>query len=263
MSRTLTPNNSLLAGKTILVIGGGGRLGSAFCEGIVGAGGRVVVADFDLAAATRVANDIGDDTADAAQIDITQIASVTSVIRAAVDRHGHIDGLVNSAYPRNANYGRKFEDVAYADFADNLSSHVGGIFLASQQYWAYLNEVAKPGCIVNIASIYGVIAPRFDIYNNTQMTMPVEYAAIKAAVIHLTKYMAKYFFGTATRVNCVSPGGILADQPEPFLSNYRRYCAEEGMLDRHDISGAVIFLLSDQARFVTGQNLVVDDGFSL
>ncbi|USU14155.1 oxidoreductase (plasmid) [Sphingomonadaceae bacterium OTU29THOMA1] len=261
---TTATTNASLAGRTIIIFGGAGRLGSSFCEGIAAAGGRSIVADHDGDAAQRIANGIiGTIQAEAMSVDITDTSSVEAVISKVVERYGHIDGIVNSAYPRNRNYGRRFEDVTYEDFAENLSSHVAGMFLVCRCYYDYLVKTRSKGSIINISSIYGMMAPRFEVYDGTSMTMPVEYAAIKAAVIHLTRYMAKYFFGTGVRVNCVSPGGILAEQPADFVEKYRQFCATQGMLDRTDITGAINFLLSDESRFMTGQNLIVDDGFSL
>jgi len=95
------------------------------------------------------------------------------------------------------------------------------------------------------------------------MTMPVEYACIKSAIIHLTKYMAKYFKGWNVRVNCISPGGILSGHPEQFLRNYNKHCLTKGMLDTEDVVGTLIFLLSDMSKYINGQNIVVDDGFCL
>ena len=95
------------------------------------------------------------------------------------------------------------------------------------------------------------------------MTMPVEYAAIKSALIHLTKYMAKYLKDKNVRVNCISPGGILDKQPESFLEQYKSNCLSKGMLDPEDIMGALVFLLSDASKFINGQNIIVDDGFTL
>jgi NAD(P)-dependent dehydrogenase (short-subunit alcohol dehydrogenase family) len=69
--------------------------------------------------------------------------------------------------------------------------------------------------------------------------------------------------GRGVRVNCISPGGILDRQPEAFLEAYKSYCNEKGMLDPQDISSTLIFLLSDASRYITGQNLIVDDGFTL
>ena len=93
--------------------------------------------------------------------------------------------------------------------------------------------------------------------------MPVEYAAIKSGLIHLTKYMAKYFKGKNIRVNTISLGGIEDKQPESFLRAYKEFCLNKGMLNAKDISGTVLFLLSDLSEYVNGQNIVVDDGFTL
>ncbi len=100
-------------------------------------------------------------------------------------------------------------------------------------------------------------------YDNTPMTMPVEYAAIKSGLIHLTKYMAKYFKGMNIKVNALSPGGILDKQPESFLEKYKEKCLNKGMLENSDLKGTLVYLLSDMSKYVNGQNIVVDDGFSL
>jgi NAD(P)-dependent dehydrogenase (short-subunit alcohol dehydrogenase family) len=177
-------------------------------------------------------------------------------------RHGRIDALVNNAYPRNGNYGKKLEDVMYADFCENVNTHLGGYFLVAQQFCIAFKDQGF-GNVVNISSIYGSMAPRFEIYEGTLMTMPVEYAAIKSAIEHLTRYFAQYFKGTGIRVNSLSPGGILAEQPDNFLAAYKKHCATKGMLDAHDLLGALMFLLSDESAFMNGQNLIIDDGFSL
>ena len=173
-----------------------------------------------------------------------------------------IDALVNNAYPRNKNYGRKFEDVTYEDFCENVNMHLGGYFLMMQQFAEHFKKQGH-GNIINIASIYGVIAPRFDIYDNTDMTMPVEYAAIKSAIIHLTKYVAKYYKGYNIRVNCISPGGIYNNQPEPFIKSYNEYALNRGILDSSDITGILLFLLSNESKYINGQNIIVDDGWTL
>ena len=95
------------------------------------------------------------------------------------------------------------------------------------------------------------------------MTMPVEYAAIKSGLIHLSKYMAKYFKGKNIRVNTISLGGIEDKQPEAFLKAYKEFCLNKGMLNPNDIAGTLIYLISDLSKFVNGQNIVVDDGFTL
>jgi NAD(P)-dependent dehydrogenase (short-subunit alcohol dehydrogenase family) len=254
-----------LTDKVVVVTGGAGLLGQQFCKAIVTSGGIAVVADRDFAGANRVADELGQQykgRASALALDITNKESIATAITTLHKRYGIIDGIVNNAYPRNAQYGRKMEDVTYTDFCENVSMHLGGYFLVAQQFAAYFRGQGH-GNIVNMSSIYGVIAPRFEVYSATSMTMPVEYAAIKSGILHLTRYMAKYLKGTGIRVNAISPGGILDHQPEEFVAKYNALCLNKGMLDKNDISGTLIFLLSDASIYVNGQNLVVDDGFSL
>lgn len=256
---------NLLSGKTVLVTGGAGLLGRTFCNAIAASGGCAIVADINLAAATEVANEINVRNprgALAIGFDITSKSSITNAFAAAVAETRTIDAVVNNAYPRNRNYGRPLESVEFEDFTENLSLHLGGYFLVSQQA-AQLFLTQGGGTIVNMSSIYGIMAPRFSIYADTSMTMPVEYAAIKSGVVQLTRYFAQYFKGKNIRVNAISPGGIEDGQPETFLNAYRSHCAGKGMLDTADLAGTLVFLLSDMARHINGQNIIVDDGFSL
>lgn len=255
----------MLTNKVIVITGGAGLLGRRFCSAVAEQGGIVVVADVDGTGAAHVAEQLASQyhgRVEAASLDITNSESVTTLIAKIQKQYGRMDAVVNSAYPRNRNYGRKLEDVTYEDFCENVGLHLGGYFLVMQQFGLFFKKQGD-GNIVNIASIYGTMTPRFDMYKGTSMTMPVEYAAIKAAVIHLTRYFAQYFKVEGIRVNCISPGGIIDNQDEEFLQEYNSRCGDKGMLDPQDISGSLLFLLSDASKYITGQNLIVDDGFSL
>jgi len=255
----------VLSNKVIVVTGGAGVIGRAFIAGIAKNGGLAVVADIDAGAAARVAEElrgVGAGSVEASELDITSKKSINALIEDLMQRHGRIDAVVNNAYPRNKNYGRRLEDVTYEDFCANVDSHLGGYFLVAQQFCMAFKAQGH-GNLINMSSIYGSMAPRFEVYEGTPMTMPVEYAAIKAAVVHLTRYFAQYFKKSSIRVNCISPGGILDDQPDSFMRKYSEHCGVKGMLSPDDVTGALLFLLSDETRFVTGQNLIVDDGFSL
>jgi len=256
----------LLQDQVIVVTGGAGLIGRSFVSTILEQGGIAVIADRDEAAGAVVvkAQRSEDPEAQAAFIktDITSKHSLQELIALLHERYGRVDAVVNNAYPRNAQYGRKFEDVEFDDFNQNVGMHLGGYFLTSQQFAAYFAKQGR-GSIVNMASIYGVVAPRFEVYGDSSMTMPVEYAAIKSAVVHLTKYLASYFKGSGIRVNCISPGGILDAQPEAFLVRYNSHSLSKGMLEPRDLQGALLFLLSNMSQFVNGQNIIVDDGWSL
>jgi NAD(P)-dependent dehydrogenase (short-subunit alcohol dehydrogenase family) len=255
----------MLNGKVVVITGGAGLLGRVFSAAVADAGGVAVVADVNLTAAERVAQEINSARpggAAPAQLDITDSESVNSLIESLHGRHGRIDAVVNNAYPRNKNWGRKLEDVTYGDFCENMDMHLGGYFLVMQRFSLYFKSQGF-GNIVNLASIYGTMVPRFEIYAGTRMTVAVEYAAIKSAIIQLTRYFAQYFKHDGVRFNCLSPGGILDNQPESFLKHYNDHCGTKGMLDSKDISGTLIYLLSDASRYVTGQNIIIDDGFAL
>jgi NAD(P)-dependent dehydrogenase (short-subunit alcohol dehydrogenase family) len=243
----------LLQDKVVVVTGGAGLLGRAFCQAISESGGVAVVADLKESTHGRV---------DFRRVDINDAGSLEELLEGLKRRYGRIDALVNNAYPRNASYGRKLEEVTRADFCENLALHLGGYFLASQKFIGFFRGQGH-GNIINMGSVYGFLAPRFELYQGTPMTMPVEYAVIKAGVLQLTKYLASYLVGQNIRVNAISPGGIEDNQPASFQKAYREFCSSRGMLEARDVCGALLFLLSDLSAFMNGQNLVVDDGFSL
>jgi NAD(P)-dependent dehydrogenase (short-subunit alcohol dehydrogenase family) len=254
----------LLNNKTVLIAGAGGLLGSRLVPAALQQGVNVVAADINVTAMKERLAGVGVKLDNSAisfvELDVTDEVSVKAFFE---NQDKLLDGAVNTTYPRNKTYGKHFFDVSLDSFNDNLSLHLGSAFLFTQQAAAYFKRHEQPFSLVNISSIYGVIAPKFDIYDNTPMTMPVEYAAIKSAIQHLSKYAAAYVNDSRFRINCVSPGGIFDHQPDAFLEAYKNNTHGAGMLDVGEVVGSVLFLLSEQSRYVTGQNIVVDDGFSL
>ncbi|ENM5927026.1 SDR family oxidoreductase [Vibrio mimicus] len=254
----------LLENKTIVVAGAGGLLGTRMVPALLKQGAHVIAADIHLEVMReRLASlgvDLQDEKLRCYELDVTTEENVKAFFNQQVQ---HIDGAVNATYPRNKTYGKHFFDVSLESFNENLSLHLGSAFLFTQQSAAYFKRQQQPFSLVNISSIYGVVAPKFEIYNNTPMTMPVEYAAIKSAIQHLNKYVVSYVNDSRFRINCVSPGGIFDHQPDAFLQAYKEKTHGAGMLDVEEVTGSVLFLLSEQSRYVTGQNIVVDDGFSL
>jgi NAD(P)-dependent dehydrogenase (short-subunit alcohol dehydrogenase family) len=252
--------------KVVVVTGGAGLLGRSFAKKIVSSGGIAVLADINLKLAQNCIEELQanmpNGEAYAVSMDITSKNSVQSSLSDIISRFGKIDVLVNNAYPRNRNYGRKFEDVEYSDFCENVNLHLGGYFLVSQQFAKYFSKM-KSGHIITISSIYGLVSPRFDIYENTQMTMPVEYAVIKSALLHLNKYLTNLYKKSGIRFNCISPGGIFDDQPSEFINSYNKYAGQIGMLEPSNISNVLLFLISDLASAINGENITVDDGWSL
>ena len=253
----------ILKDKKILVAGAAGLLGANLVKELLAQGSKVVAADISLERLYNRLPALGID-ADNADVLLQQIdlADKTAVATMFGQLNG-LTGAVNCSYPRNKNYGKHFFDVTPEDFNENISLNLGSSFLFMQQCAVYFKRNETPFSLVNVSSVYGVVAPKFEIYNNTPMTMPVEYAAIKSGLIHLSKYVAKYVSDSRFRINLVSPGGVFDHQPGDFLNAYKKETFGKGMLDVTDVLGSIVFLLSSMADFVNGQNIVVDDGFSM
>lgn len=256
----------MLKDKIVVITGGAGLIGQEFVKAVVENDGIAIIADINeelgVAVKNKLSVELATEAIEFVQVNITDKSSLKNCIDYLSNKYEKIDALVNNAYPRNQNYGNHFFDVEYEDFVENLGLNLGGYFITSQQFSKFFLKQGF-GNIVNISSIYGVIAPKFEIYEDTPMTTPVEYAAIKSGLIHLTKYMSNYFKGMNIKVNALSPGGVLDNQPAGFLEKYRDNCLNKGMLDKSDLKGTLVYLLSDMSQYVNGQNIIVDDGFCL
>lgn len=252
-----------LKNKTVVITGGAGLIGNAFSRECVRCNANVVVVDIDEKRGNELVEEIKSSNIIFQRCDITNTNDIQNLIDTTLNKFEKIDALVNDAYPRNKNYGRKFEDVSFEDFCENVNMHLGGYFLMTQQVTKVMMK-QNYGNIINMASIYGFSAPKFEIYEETDMTMAVEYAAIKGAIINITKYLASYLGKYNIRVNSIAPGGVFNDQPESFVKRYsEKVVLGKRMANTDDLIGALIFLLSDPSKYITGQNIVVDGGWSL
>jgi len=254
---------SKLKNKTVIITGGSGLIGSVFSIISAKYGANVIIVDVNKKKSKNLVKQIkektGNDEIVYLKCDITNLNDIKKAIDMILNRFGDINVLV----PRNKNYGKKYEDVTYENFCENINLHVGGYFLITQQVSKIMMR-QNHGNIINIGSIYGFAAPRFEIYEGTEMTTPIEYAAIKGAIINLTRYLASYLGKYNIRVNCISPGGVYDHQPETFVKKYsQKVLLGKRMANVDDLTGALLFLLSDSSKYITGQNVVVDGGWSL
>lgn len=252
----------MLNDKVVLITGAAGRIGASAARGVIAEGGAVVLVDVNQPGLGALLADMPSDRAIACVADAGQPDEADRCIAEAVGRFGKLDAAIHSAYPRSQGWGTAFEDLKQEYLAEDLAGHLGGAILFSQRILSYFKQQGY-GNLIHVSSIQGVMAPKFEHYSGTNMVSPIEYSAIKAGLIAATRYLAKYYKGNNIRVNCISPGGILDNQPESFLNNYRESCNDKGMLEVDDIAGALLFLLLDQSRYITGQNIIIDDGWSL
>lgn len=244
--------NSTLKNKIIIVTGGSGLLGREIISDLSSKGALAINADINV---------VTDFAKHTLNVDITSEKSIVKGIKLVSDFYGKIDGLVNNAYPRTKDWGTKFEDITYDSWQKNVDMQMNTTFLFIQKI---MSELLKTkGSIVNMTSIYGVLGNDLTIYENTSINTAAPYSAIKGGVINFSRYLASYYGRKGVRVNCVSPGGIFDNQHETFVANYEKKVPMGRMGNPDDIAPAVSFLLSDEAKYITGQNLIVDGGWTV
>tara|TARA_B110000046_G_scaffold27782_1_gene28284 strand:+ start:207 stop:950 length:744 start_codon:yes stop_codon:yes gene_type:complete len=241
-----------LQNKIVIVTGGNGLLGSVILEQIKQEGAFCI--NFEI-------NHKTNDDLSNVECDITNKDSINHALSLVIKKYKRIDGLLNNAYPRTNDWENKFEDIELESWKQNIEWQLNSYFYMSQQVAKQMAK-QKKGSIINMASIYGVIAPDFSVYNETNMTMPAAYVAIKGGLINLTRYMASYFGPKQIRVNAVSPGGIFDNQNSIFVQNYEKKVPMRRMGSPDDIAPAVVFLLSNDSKYITGQNIIIDGGWT-
>ena len=248
--------------KTIIVTGGAGRIGSALATDLVKHGHKVLLGDINNSKLLKIKKKLNSKNIETFQGDLTTKNNIDKFIKFGVKKFKNIYAAVHCSYPTSKKFGAKLEDLDETYLKNDLQNQLGGSIIFSQRVIKYFLK-QKKGNLILISSIQGVQAPKFDHYKNLNMTSPIEYSAIKSGIISITKYLSKYYKNKNIRVNCVSPGGIKDNQPKLFTKRYRQSCNSKGLLDGEDISKLILFLLSDKSKYITGQNLIIDDGWSL
>lgn len=242
-----------------MVTGAVGQLGRRFCHALATAGASVWVTDLDEAACQAVVAQLPEEGVSHHALAL-HVADPDSVRRGMDEIQrvsGQLDILINNA---GTAVFEPFEERRFEDFMEVLKVNTGGTFLCIQQASRLMRETGTPGSIVNIGSIYGMISSDPGIYTDCNRKNSECYSASKAGIIMMTRYFAVHLATHDIRVNCVSPGGIFNRQGEDFVENYNRGTPMARMGHEDELSGAILFLASDDAAYVTGQNLVVDGG---
>lgn len=247
-----------LKGKIAVVAGGGGLIGSEIVSAFAECGAVAYTADVKpperKAASPRSGGYL--------TLDISSEKSVKQMFERVLRDNGRLDVFVNSAYPRTGDWWKKTEYVPMASWKKNLDTHLGGYFSCARAAAEAMKRTST-GSIISLSSIYGVVAPDFSLYEGTPMTMPAAYSAIKGGIISLTRYLAAYYAPHKIRVNSISPGGVLNGQPPTFVERYESKTPLSRMASPLDVAAAAVFLASDAAAYITGQNLLVDGGWTI
>jgi NAD(P)-dependent dehydrogenase (short-subunit alcohol dehydrogenase family) len=245
--------------KIILITGAAGQLGRATARNFIKKGGKVWLADSDETALDQASKDLPRESIIGSLVmDVSSQESVETAFSEITNKSSRLDVLIN-----NAGIGvfTSFWDRNFTDFMHVMAVNAGGTFLCTREALKIMKGEGN-GSIVNIGSIYGLVSSDPSIYTDCSRINSEAYSASKAAVIQLTKYFSVHAKEFGVRVNCVSPGGIFNNQGKDFVKNYSAKTPLGRMARYDEIVGAILFLSSSDADYVTGQNIIVDGGFT-
>lgn len=265
-----------LTERVAIVTGSVGLLGSEFCKTLAEAGAAIAVVDLNASASQAVADTLTKSgyKAQAFTVDITQPDSVNAMVENVLSAFGRLDILVNSAAldpkfdPDAVKKGitpGAFEDYPLDQWNAALNVNLTGMFLVTQACVKPMLAQNKKGSIINICSTYGLNGPDQSIYikdGERVAFKPVYYTVTKAGVMGFTKYLAAYYAGTDIRVNALTPGGVFNNHEEYFVKNYSAKTIIGRMAKKDEMNGALLFLASDASSYMTGNNVVVDGGWT-
>lgn len=250
-----------LDGKVAVVTGGAGAVGREIVSALAEAGATVVAASRDEAACQAYAADLSAQglAAEGRGCDLASETDIRALRDDVLQRHGRLDILFNNGLAR---HGGDLRHVTGSDLEESFRVNGAGLVLACQLLSEPMQE-QRSGAIVNIGSIYGMVAPDLALYEGMRLGNRVDYAFMKGGMLNLTRYLAAFLAPYRVRVNSLSPGAIeTPGLPADFIAGYSRRVPLGRLAQPWEMRGAALFLASDAASYVTGQNLVVDGGWT-
>lgn len=256
-----------LTGRVALVTGAAGHLGRVLTETMAELGASLAVLDLEARDCEGLADVLMRDFRIGAlplAVDLTDDVQVRAVPSAVIERFGRLDVLVNCAAMVNtvnlSGWIAPFAEQGLEPWRRALETNLTAPFVLTQACVAALGESGH-GSIVNVGSMYGLIGPDMRLYEGTEMGNAAAYAASKGGLLQFTRWLATVL-APEIRVNSISPGGIWRNQPENFSRRFRARTPLGRMGTEEDIKGALAYLATDLSAYVTGQNIVVDGGFT-
>ena len=257
-------SNYNINGKTILITGAAGLIGSSVAKEASDLGAKLILTDFNKDKLDKISEEllVKNKEIYTLHINLSSQNAIELLMEKILARFDRLDSAIYCQYPKSRGFGDSFKDFKEYNLYKDLNLQLGMAILFSRKIMMQF-DIQGYGDLIHISSIQGVQSPKFKHYENTNMSSPIEYSAIKSGIISITKWLAKYHKNKNIRVNCISPGGIEDNQIEKFKKRYREDCTNIGMLSPRDISSAILFLLSPAAKAINGHNLIVDDGWTL
>lgn len=257
-----------LKDRVAIVTGGAGHIGSAMAEALADLGANIVILDISLESCLPVCERISKEYAVEAlplAVNLAQEKHIRMVPDEVANKFDRLDILVNCAAfvgtSKLQGWITPFEEQSADTWKQALDVNLTAPFVLTQACTPALKESGH-GSVINIASTYGLVGPDMRIYEGTALGNPAAYAASKGGLLQLTRWLATVL-APDVRVNAITPGGVWRNQPEVFHKRYIERTPLKRMAGEEDIKGAVAYLSSDLSSYVTGQNIIVDGGWTV
>lgn len=257
-----------LSGKTVLLTGATGNLGPHFARALASFGANVALLDLNKNLLANLSKDMSSEFSSKVKgyvCDISNSDVISKALNNIIADFGKIHVLINNA--QASDEVAPFEKCTLQQWRKTSLVNEEGIFLITQAVGNILIEQGEGGSVINISSIYGILAPDHRIYedanfNGLKMSSPAVYSYTKSGIIGLTRYLATYWAHHNIRVNALTPGGVESSQADNFKKRYNNRIPLNRMAKEQDLIGGLIFLASDASNYMTGQNIILDGGLS-
>lgn len=257
---------SRLDGRVVLLTGGAGCIGQVAAAGLAEQGAHVVVIDRQREVVDAVVAELvdGGGSASGLALDLEVEADVLGIVPQVLTDHGRIDGLVHLASLVNAEplpgWTTDVTEQSTATWRRALEVNLTAAFTLTREAIPALRD-SGAGSVVFTGSTYGLVGPDWGVYEGTDMGNAAAYAVTKGGVIQMARWFATTL-GPQVRVNSLSPGGVERGHPRSFVERYEARTPLGRMAVEEDYKGAIVYLVSDLSRYVTGHDLVVDGGWT-
>lgn len=268
-----------ISGKTVVLTGASGFLGRTFARALLINGARVLAlgrSERLVSEGKKWAGEYGHNNISVHRVDMYDIPALTQTLNGIVDQEPRIDVLVNNAHELGPATGfnvpqGSLEEATFAAWMRNLTAGVYWAALTTQILGAKMKR-QRGGSIINVATMYALVAPRPQLYEGTKFINPPAYSASKAALLSFTRYVASFWGQYGIRANAILPGPFsntedaggpnAVKEGSQFLQRLRSLTAIGRIGVPHELVGALLLLASDASSFITGQGIIVDGGWT-
>jgi|TARA_B100001964_G_scaffold181599_1_gene200833 NAD(P)-dependent dehydrogenase (short-subunit alcohol dehydrogenase family) len=244
--------------KLAYVVGGSGRIGSEITVALLSSGAKTIVLD------VKKKKNIFKKNCYFQYFDCSDTENLSNNFSKVLDKFGSPNIFINSSYPKTKDWPRNsFKDISYKSFKRNLDIHLNSYAWLAKLAAESMKIKKKGGSIIQLSSIYGVVAQDANIYKGTKMRESMTYALIKGGINNFTRQMASYYGKFNIRINSLCPGGVEdSNHNSKFLKNYKFRVPLKRLCKKSDVASTVLFLSSNASSYITGTNIMVDGGWT-